>query len=128
MILPALSASTTKAAAVLALVFVSGFVSGLLTDNLLQTGMMSESALSLRQEPSLEDLSEHLDLNPVQTEQIRIILDDVIIEEADLLSEFQSHREEARVRIIRYLTPEQSKRFDDLMDAIEFMNAIAGAP
>lgn len=130
MTLPSLSASTARAATVLALVFASGFVSGVLTDDLLSpeyeyiSGSASAIAPSpqLRLDASLEDLTEHLGLNPVQMEQIRVILDDVIIEEADLLSELRSHQEEARMRITRYLTPEQSERFHELV------NVIVGAP
>ncbi len=114
---PVLSSSIGKAVGVLALVFFSGFATGLLSSNLIQSYTAVPST-ELRLESSLQDLTEHLDLNPSQMEQIREILDDVIIEEADLLSQLKWNQLEARQRITQYLTPEQNHRFNEMVKVV----------
>lgn len=98
---------------VLALVFVAGFATGLLSSNFVD--FFSPAPSAVRLESSLQDLTERLNLNPGQTEQIRVILDDVIIEEAELLSQLKGNQLEARQRIAQYLTPEQNSRFNEMM-------------
>lgn len=108
------SSSLGKAIGVLALVFFSGFATGLLSSNLIQS-FTAVPTTELRLESSLQDLTEHLDLKPSQAEQIREILDDVIIEEADLLSQLKWNQLEARHRITQFLTPEQNSRFNEML-------------
>lgn len=109
------SGSVGKAAGIFALVFFSGFATGLLSSNLIGA-FSSDSNGQLRIEATLQELSERLSLNPGQAEQIRVILDDVIMEEAELLSELKWNQLEARERITKYLTPEQNERFNDMID------------
>ena len=56
-----------------------------------------------------------LSLNPSQVEDIQAILDDLIMEEAELLGELRWNQMEARDRIVRFLTPEQTEQFDQLV-------------
>ena len=109
------SASVGKAIGIFALVFFSGFATGLLSSNLMES-FSSDSGEQFRIEATLQDLSGRLSLNPSQTEQIRVVLDDVIMEEAELLSELKWNQLEARQRIIQYLTPEQTQRFNEMMN------------
>ena len=107
--------SLGKAIGVLALVFFCGFATGFLSYNL--TGHDGgERGTQFRIDATLQDLSAELLLNPSQVEQIRVILDDVIMEEAELLSQLKWNQLEARQRIIQYLTPEQSQKFNQLME------------
>lgn len=110
------AACAGRVAGVLTLVFVAGFATGLLSSNFVDFFSPAPSA-QVRLESSLQDLTESLDLNPGQAEQIRVILDDVIIEEAELLSQLKWNQLEARQRIAQYLTPEQNSRFNDMMKA-----------
>ncbi len=106
--------STGKAVFVFALVFFSGFATGLLSSNLLEA-FGPDRSRQFRIDATLQDLSDHLALDPSQAEQVRVILDDVIMEEAELLSELKWNQLEARERIAMYLTPEQNRVFNEMI-------------
>lgn len=105
--------SVGKALGMLALVFFSGFATGLLTSNVLAPGDTD----SFRIEATMQDLSGQLGLNPSQMEQIRVILDDVILQEADLLGELHWNQLEARRRIANHLTAEQNEVFEGIIQS-----------
>ncbi len=107
------ASSVAKALGILALVFFSGFATGLLTSNLMSPGRADD----FRIEATLEDLADQLRLNPSQMEQVRVILDDVIMQEADLLGELQWNQLEARRRISNHLTAEQNEIFEEIIQA-----------
>ena len=109
------SVSVGKAIGIFALVFFSGFATGLLSSNLWDL-FLPEKGEQFRIEATLQDLSQQLSLNPSQAEKIRVVLDDVIMEEAELLSELKWNQLEARQRIIKYLTPDQARRFNEMME------------
>ncbi len=96
--------------------FFSGFVTGLLTSNMLLTPS-SEQPRSYLTDATLNDLADRLGLNPSQMEEIRVILDDVIMEEAELLSELEWNQSEARRRISNHLTTEQNEIFNEIIAA-----------
>lgn len=106
--------SATKAIGLLALVFFSGFATGFLGSTIFGPDPVQHGT-QFRIDATLDDLSTELSLNPSQVEQIREILDDVIMEEAELLSQLKWNQFDARQRIVQYLTPEQGKRFNELM-------------
>lgn len=108
--------STGKAMGIMALVFFCGFATGYLVKGLFEAGS-AEPDTQLRIDATLQDLSKQLSLSPSQAEQVREILDDVIMEEAELLSELKWNQTEARERIAQYLTPEQNRQFVELMKA-----------
>ena len=106
--------SLGKAIGVVALVFFCGFATGFLANNL--TGAYPASrGTQFRIDASLQDLTSRLSLNPSQVEQIRVILDDVIMEEAELLSQLRWNQLEARERIAKFLTPDQNQKFNHVM-------------
>ena len=109
------TASTGKAIGVIVLVFSSGFATGYVSFNLVES-LTPDRNVDFRIETTLAELSSQLDLNPSQREQIREILDDVIMEEAELLTELRWNQVEARERISRFLTPEQNRQFMQMLD------------
>lgn len=109
------SASAGKAISVIVLVFLSGVATGYLGFNLVES-LSPDRDTEYRIETTLADLSTNLDLNPSQMEQIRVVLDDVIMEEAELLNELKWNQREARERIMQYLTPEQNEQFMQMLD------------
>ena len=109
------SASAGKAISVIVLVFLSGVATGYLGFNLVGSWSPDRDT-EYRIEATLADLSTDLDLNPSQMEQIRVVLDDVIMEEAELLNELKWNQKEARERIMQYLTPEQNEQFMQMLD------------
>ncbi len=108
------AASVSKAVGVLALVFFCGFATGLLSYNLIGSEP-ARRGTQFRIDATVQDLTTKLSLNPSQVEQIREILDDVIMEEAELLSQLKWNQFDARERITKCLTPEQSQRFNQMM-------------
>ena len=108
------SASKGNILGILGLVFFSGFATGMLSVQFIRPLMHSHTT-EIKVDSSIQDLSEHLDLRMNQLEQIREILDDVIIEEADLLGQLQWNQEDGRNRIKKYLTPEQRQLFDEMV-------------
>ena len=112
---PLPATSIGKAIGVVALVFFCGFATGFLANNLVGADP-ARRGMQFRIDASLQDLSADLSLNPSQVEQIRVILDDVIMEEAELLSQLRWNQLEARERIAKYLTPEQNQQFNEMME------------
>ena len=104
-----------KLVGVVALVFASGVATGFLA-NMVLGDLSAEPGTEFRIQATLNDLSGELELNPSQMEQIREILDDAIMDEAELLSELKMNQIDARERIAQYLTPEQNQRFDRMLD------------
>ena len=109
------SASAGRAIGVIVLVFLSGLATGYLGFNLVEP-LSPDRDTEFRIESTLADLSTNLELNPSQMEQIRVVLDDAIMEEAELLNELKWNQKEARERIMQYLTPEQSEQFMQMLD------------
>ena len=106
--------SVGKAIGVLAVIFFSGVATGLLSSNLIES-FTEDRSTQFRIEATLQDLAEELALNPSQMEQIRAILDDVIMQEAELLGELKWNQHEAHQRITKFLTPEQNQLFNQLI-------------
>ncbi|MDE0103446.1 MAG: hypothetical protein OXN89_13805 [Bryobacterales bacterium] len=105
---------TAKAVGVMAIIFVSGVATGLLASRLVDF-LAPQRGTQFRIEATVQDLAERLTLNPSQIEDIQAILDDLIMEEAELLGELQWNQMEAHERILRFLTPEQADRFRSLV-------------
>lgn len=115
-----LDSCRAKAGAILALIFVVGLTTGFLAANLM-TGVRAETTPhAVRVDSTLGELIEHLDLQADQIEQVRCILDDTIIAEADLLSQIKWNQMEGRRRIMQFLKPDQQERFTTLMESARY--------
>ena len=115
-----LTACEGKALVVLAAVFVSGLALG-------GVGMRAyehqRTTLSEQLSPTLEtpdtvmklqELTDALDLTAEQQSRIRIILDESIMSEADLLGQLRDVQTGGRQQILGVLTDEQRDRFDEV--------------
>ena len=109
---------TAKVVAVVALIFASGLATGLLAYRLVET-FAPQRGTEFRIEATMQDLAQRLRLNPSQIEDIQAILDDLIMEEAELLGELKWNQMEAHERILRFLTPDQAERFRSLVQDTE---------
>ena len=67
-------------------------------------------------EATLNDLNGHLQLQPDQVEDVRAVLDDTIMAEADLLNRVKENQIEGRWRIMQFLQPDQQERFAGLIE------------
>ncbi len=109
-----------KAVAILILVFVLGLTTGVLATNIM-TGVRSETDIhATRVSSTLEDLIEHLSLQPDQIEQVRGVLDDIIMAEADLLNRIKWNQMDGGRRIMQFLKPDQQERFVALIDGGQY--------
>jgi len=80
----------------------------------------------------VEHLKKVLDLTDAQAQDLRRILDDSGQKMRDLQKQidpqFQSIRMETRGHIRQFLNPEQQKKFDDFVKAIDDRHRQHGAP
>ncbi len=115
-----LDSCRNKAGAILILVFVLGLTTGVLVTNLLPVIPEEPDLHADRVDSTLGDLIEHLSLQPDQIEQVRGVLDDIIMAEADLLSRIKWNQMEGRRRIMQFLEPDQQERFTALIDGGQY--------
>ena len=117
-----------KALVVLVLVFLGGGFSGVIGSHAFQDVLKSrfhiDKSVSLggTRLVELEYLRDELLLDPNQVQQVQKILDQCIMNEADLLVQLRMNQRSSRRRIFRVLTSEQRQKFestpikhDDLM-------------
>ena len=107
----------SKALIVLMLVFLAGGISGSVSffifDNTILNKTNTDNSVVLSETKiiELEYLRNTLSLNPDQVQQVREILDQCIMNEADLLMQIRLNQNSGRERILKILTPEQRSKF-----------------
>ena len=107
----------SKALIVLMLVFLAGGISGIVSffifDNTILNKTNTDNSVVLSETKiiELEYLRNTLSLNPDQVQQVREILDQCIMNEADLLMQIRLNQNSGRERILKILTPEQRSKF-----------------
>ena len=107
----------SKALIVLMLVFLVGGISGIVSffifDNTILNKTNTDNSVVLSETKiiELEYLRNTLSLNPDQVQQVREILDQCIMNEADLLMQIRLNQNSGRERILKILTPEQRSQF-----------------
>lgn len=95
-----LDSCRTKAGAILSLVFVVGLTTGFLATHLM-TGVRAETVPhAARVNSTLGELIDRLNLRADQIEQVRCVLDDTIMVEAEMLSEIKSNQMEDRKSVV----------------------------
>ena len=110
-----------KAFAILSAVFIAGLASGMVVMHVFDgeeiIAAVTESEQPLEEEyhrqslMAVEELEAELGLDPEQTERARIILDESIMDEADLLMRMRQVQLRGRERIMDVLRPEQRNDF-----------------
>lgn len=110
-----------KAFAILSVVFLSGLALGAvgMRAYVLQEPTMSDQFETALHSPesvmALEKLTEQLQLTEDQQHRIHVILDESIMNEADLLGRLREVQADGRRRILGVLTEEQRTRFDEVL-------------
>ena len=108
-----LSACQGKATALLAGVFMAGVLSGGVGMRAWDRAQLQETDPILAESKlALDRLSSELSLNPHQVQQVKIILDEYIMLEADLMSQMRSRQRQGRAEILKVLDPQQRVRFN----------------
>ena len=106
-----------KALTVLVLVFLGGAASGVIGSHFVDRVAVAEpdpkTTVALRDPKlvALEYLRDELVLDSSQVQQVREILDQCIMHEADLLMRIRVNQNSGRERILKLLNPEQRSKF-----------------
>lgn len=107
--------------AILALIFVSGAVAGGLTMHLVDHRLLKPQVLTLNEaekDLAVQHFSQELDLNPEQSKAIEAILDEFIMEQANLMQEMQNSRSTGHEQILRILNDDQRRRFQKVLSEL----------
>jgi hypothetical protein len=110
-----------KICGVLSVVFVCGVAAGAVGLRVYQAVVpaapVTAGALNPASDPSaaVEHLRDELKLDDRQYSQVHSVLDEIIMEEADMVSRIQALRTEGRERIEKILNDQQRERFRTLL-------------
>jgi hypothetical protein len=121
MVDPKVAGCKGKLAGMVAFIFFSGMAMGGFTMILAERYWLQprQQALEKAEEQvALEHLSTELRLDDLQTRQVEEILDQVIMEHADMMAQFRTNRLHGHDRIMKILNEDQRKRFDQVLAEI----------
>lgn len=107
-----------RAFGMMAAVFAIGLASGALAIHLYEGQLHEPAVISIDYEEdshqALNEMSRQLNLDDAQRARVQAILDECIMEEADLLMQVRSVQQDGRLRILDVLEPEQQANFDSI--------------
>lgn len=102
----------------IAAIFVIGVASGAVGMHVYELKRQTPPVITIDyQEDSqvaLDEMAKQLELDDSQRERVQSILDECIMEEADLLMRVKQIQQSGRVRILEVLKPEQRAEFETL--------------
>jgi hypothetical protein len=103
---------------VLFVVFLCGMAAGAVGMKVYVTELtpVADNAHDLKS--ALAHLSEELDLDSQQVIQVRSVLDECIMEEAELMEQIRTLRAGGRLRIEKILNESQKKKFETLLHEV----------
>jgi len=103
-------------------IFVSGMVAGAISYRLLENRFFPHLQSSLSAESksaAMEHFYRELELNEQQARSIESILDEFIMQQADLMSRYQTSRTSGQDRIQQILNDDQRKRWKKVLDELQ---------
>lgn len=111
---------TAKAWAILLVVFLGGVASGVLVQRAVApapTAAPQVAAVSAQTDPAeaVEHLESELSLSQDQTQQVQGILDECIMQEADLMKQIEMIKTQGRERITQVLDEPQRTKFQTML-------------
>src|SRR5579884_331005 len=121
MVDPKVAGCKGKLFALLGLVFVSGMLAGAVTPKLAEHygGRRPGPVLTeAEKQMAVDHFSQELDLNSEQVKAIEDILDEVIMEQANLMQQFQHSRTSGHDQILHILNADQRKRFQKVLSEL----------
>lgn len=108
-----------KIAGVLSVVFLAGMLAGAVGTSVYQRQTASAPhADSHRASLAVEHLRDELGLDSEQYAQVRGVLDECIMLEADMLTQIQLLRSDGRERIVKVLNSDQRAKFESLLHQV----------
>ncbi len=118
---PKVSGCKGKLAVFVSLIFLSGVAVGGIGMHVgdrywlhLQPAAFTEAEKQM----ALQHFSQELDLNAEQAQAVENILDEFIMEQADLMQQFRTNRIAGHDRLLRVLSPDQQKRLQKVLDEL----------
>ena len=121
MVDPKVADCKAKLAGLVALIFFSGIAVGGFSMTLLERYWLQtkEQAFEKSEEQlALDHLNRELQLDEQQTRAVEEILDEVIMQHAGMMAQFQTNRNASHDRIMKILNEEQRRRFDQVLSEI----------
>ena len=109
---------TAKAWAILLVVFLGGVASGVMVQRAITPATppdMTGTALQMEPTEAVEHLESELSLTQDQTQQVRGILDECIMQEADLMKQIEMIKTQGRERIAHVLDEPQRTKFQTML-------------
>lgn len=113
-----------KIAGVLSVVFLAGMGAGAVGTSVYQRQTLAGQAASAphadsqRASLAVEHLRDELSLDNEQYAQVRGVLDECIMLEADMLTQIQLLRSDGRERIVKVLNSDQRAKFESLLHQV----------
>ena len=102
----------------IAAIFAIGAASGAVGMHVYELKMGNPPVISIDYQAdshaALDEMAKQLKLNDSQRERVQAILDECIMEEADLLMRVKQIQQSGRARILEVLEPEQREHFETL--------------
>ena len=118
---PKSSACKGKVFGVVVLIFVAGMALGALAMHLADRHIAATERALLDQaekQMAVQHFTQELDLNAEQARAVEDILDEFIMQQAELMQQFQNTRISGHDRILRILNPDQQKRLKKVLDEL----------
>ena len=116
-----LVACREKAFGILAIVFVAGLATGVLGVRAYDhqaEAPVTQSPLQQQTAVAIERLNRDLDLSPKQADRLKVILDDHIMMEADLLAQMRQLQQQGREEIMQVLDEGQKTKFTVMLQTV----------
>jgi hypothetical protein len=118
---PKVAGCKGKLFGMVAFIFFSGMVVGAFTMNLAERYWLKPKPAIMEaseKQVALDHLCRELQLDDSQARAVEDILDEIIMQHADLMAQFQTNRSHVHDRIMSILNEEQKRRFDQVMSEI----------
>jgi len=112
-------ACKVKLFSMVAFIFLSGMITGAFTWHVVQPRWFPQKTAALSADDkaaALEHFHRELELSEQQARAIESILDEFIMEQADLMSRYRTSRTSGHERLNQVLNEEQRKRLKKVMD------------
>ena len=110
-----------KLVGMVTLIFVSGMAVGALTMHLAERHRVDSERAALsaaEKEMAVQHFSRELELNAEQAKAVEDILDEFIMQQANLMAEFNNTRASGHDRILRILNQDQQKRLKKVVSEL----------
>lgn len=118
---PKVSGCKGKLAATVCAIFLSGMVAGAFSWHLVERRLRHQPPVMTEAEKQLtvQHFSQELELNADQVKAVNDLLDEFIMEQANLMQQFQNSRLTEHDQLFQILNEQQRKRFQKVLTEIE---------